>query len=282
MREIKYTNERGQSLVISDQDNYALLNITGLNPPTAIIQTNRIANFDGTAFTGSVVNQRNIVITMQLLGDAEDSRLNLYEVFKIKRKGTFYYRSDIIEARIEGYVEAVEVVPMSWPVVAMISLVCNKPYFEALDEIIADITSIDSHLEFPLELVSGGIELGTLQTFQEVNVINHGDIPVGMIIHFRSTGAVVNPKLLNTQTLEFIELSTTMESGDEITINTEVGQKRIERNRGGVIINLFNSLVIGSTFLQLHEGDNVLYGSATSGSTALLIEVQYRTKYSGV
>ena len=73
-----------------------------------------------------------------------------------------------------------------------------------------------------------------------------------------------------------------MESGDEITINTEVGQKRIERNRGGVIINLFNSLVIGSTFLQLHEGDNVLYGSATSGSTALLIEVQYRTKYSGV
>lgn len=282
MREIKFTNERGQSLVISDHDNYALLNITGLNPPTAIIQTNRIANFDGTTFIGSVVNQRNIVITLQLLGEAEVSRLKLYDVFKIKRKGTFYYRSDLIEAMIEGYVEAVEVMPMSWPVVAMISLICNKPYFEAMNDIIADVTSIDAHLEFPLELTSVGIELGTLQTLQEVNVINHGDIPVGMIIRFRSTGAVVNPKLLNTQTLEFIELDTTMESGDEITINIEVGQKRIERNRGGVIANLFNSLVIGSTFLQLHEGDNVLYGSASSGSTALLIEVQYRTKYSGV
>lgn len=282
MREIKFENERGQALIIGDGSDYALTSITGINPPTANIQTSSIANFDGTTFISSVVNQRNIVIALHLRGDVEANRLHLYDIFKIKRKGTFTYKSNLIEAQIEAYVETIDVPPMTYPVIALISLICPKPYFEALDSIIADITSIDGELSFPLELISSGIELGNLQTLQEVNVINPGDISIGLIIRFRSVGAVVKPKLLNTQTLDFIELDTSMIAGDIITINTEIGQKRIELNRGGVITNIFNTLVIGSKFIQLNEGDNVLYGSATSGSAALLIEVEYRAKYSGV
>lgn len=282
MREIKFVNERSQTLIMGDDSDYALTSITGISPSSANIQTSSIANFDGTTFISSVVNQRNIVIGLQLRGNVEANRLRLYDIFKIKRKGTFYYHSDLIEAQIEGYVEMVDVSPTNWPVVAMISLICPKPYFEALDSIISDITSIDAELSFPLQLFSTGIEMGSLQTSQEVNVINTGDIPVGMIIRFRSTGSVDNPKLLNTQTLEFIELSTSMIAGDIITINTEIGKKRIELNRGGVITNIFNTLVVGSKFIQLNEGDNVLYGSAESGSSALLIEVEYRAKYSGV
>ncbi|XCH78846.1 MAG: phage tail domain-containing protein [Candidatus Dehalobacter alkaniphilus] len=282
MREIKFVNERSQTLIMGDDSDYALTSITGISPSSANIQTSSIANFDGTTFISSVMNQRNIVIGLQLRGNVEENRLRLYDIFKIKRKGTFYYHSDLIEAQIEGYVEMVDVSPTNWPVIAMISLICPKPYFEALDSIIADVTSIDGELLFPLELLSSGIKLGSMQTLQEVNVINPGDISIGMIIRFRGVGAVVKPKLQNTQTLEFIELDTSMIAGDIITINTEIGQKRIELNRGGVITNIFNTLVIGSKFIQLNEGDNVLYGSAQSGSVSLLIEVEYRAKYSGV
>lgn len=282
MRTIKFENERGQSLILGDDTHYDLIDLTGINPPLANIQTSKVANFDGTTFISSLVNQRNIVIALQLRSDVEASRLQLYDVFKIKRKGVFTYLSDLIEAQIEAYVESIDVPPMRWPMVALISLICPKPYFEALDAIVADITSIENQLSFPLEIAPSGIELGTLQTLQAVNVVNPGDIPIGMMIRYRSIGAVVNPKLLNTQTLEFIELNTSMIAGDIITINTEIGQKRIELNRGGVFTNLFNSLVVGSKFLQLSEGDNILYGSAQSGATALMIEVEYRAKYSGV
>jgi len=282
MKHIKFENDRGSSLIIGDDSDYALINITGISPPTANISTSKIAGFDGTTFINSSVNQRNITLTLQLRGNIEANRLKLYDIFKIKRKGTFNYTSDLINAKIDAYVENVEAPPMDWPVKAFISLLCPQPYFEALDDIVTDITSIQYSLEYPLELLQIGIELGSLQTSEPVNVINPGDIPIGMIIRCRATGAVVNPKLVNTQTLEFIELNTTMESGDIITINTEVGNKRIERNRNGTITNLFNSLVVGSSFLQLTEGDNVLFGSAQSGSNALFIEVQYRAKYSGV
>lgn len=282
MREIRFTNDRDQSLVMDDASDYSLTSITGISPPNANIQTSSIANFDGTTFISSVVNQRNIVIALQINSDVEANRLRLYDIFKIKRKGTFYYHSDLIEAKIEAYVENIDVSPMNWPVVALISMICPRPYFEALDAIISDITSITGLLSFPLTLIASGIRLGNLQTSQAVNVINSGDIPIGMIIRYRATGSVVNPKLLNTQTMEYIELNTSMIAGDIITITTEIGQKRIELNRGGTITNIFNTLVVGSKFLQLSEGDNILYGSAISGSAALLIEVEYRNKYSGV
>lgn len=282
MKEIRFINDRGSSLILGDDSDYVLFDISGISPPNANISTSAIAGFDGATFISSSVNQRNIVITLELRGDIQANRLKLYDVFKIKRKGTFYYYSDLIEAKIDAYVESVSISPMTKPVRAFISLLCPKPYFESLNERAVDITSIDYLLDFPLELLSSGIELGSLNTTDPVNVINDGNIPIGMIIQMRATGAVVNPKLINTQTLEFIELNTEMEAGDVITINTEIGQKRIQRNRNGDIDNLFNSLVLGSTFIQLHEGDNVMLAVAESGSNALFVEVQYRVKYSGV
>ena len=83
-----------------------------------------LAGFDGSTFVNSTVNPRNIVLTLQLNGNVEDARRELYEIFKIKQKGTLTYTSERIEAQIEAYVEALEVPPMSWPVKAIISLLC--------------------------------------------------------------------------------------------------------------------------------------------------------------
>jgi hypothetical protein len=78
-----------------------------------------------------------------------------------------------------------------------------------------------------------------------------------------------------------LELNLTLQAGDIVTINTEIGKKRIELNQSGVITNQFNSLVLGSTFLQLDEGDNVLYVTSESGSSFLLTQIAFRPRYSG-
>ena len=151
-----------------------------------------------------------------------------------------------------------------------------------MQEILIDISFIEYALNFPLALKATGIQFGTIHPSEAVNIYNAGDITIGMKIRYTANGVVVNPKLINTQTLAYIELQTTLLAGDVIVITTEVGKKRIERTRNGETVNLFNALAIGSTFLQLEEGDNVLYATSQSGSSSLFTEITYRPRYSGV
>lgn len=282
MIQLQYINAKQQSLVFGEDKDFALIDFTGINPPKANIQIQSIAGFDGATFVNASVNPRNLVLTLQLQGDVEFNRQKLYESFKIKQKGTLIYTSERIQAQIEAYVEALEIPPMSWPVKALISLLCPQPYFEALEDILTDISFIESTFVFPLQLTESGIEMGIVVPSEAVNLFNPGQLSVGMKIRFTANGEVVNPKLINTQTLEFIELQTAMLAGDVLSITTEVGKKRIERQRNGETTNLFNTLVLGSTFLQLEEGDNVLYATSDSGSSSLFTEITFRPKYSGV
>lgn len=282
MIQLQYINAKQQSLSLGEDSDFALIDLTGINPPKANIQIQSIAGFDGATFVNASVNPRNLVLTLQLQGDVEVNRQKLYETFKIKQKGTVIYTSERIQAQVEAYVEALEIPPMSWPVKAMISLLCPQPYFEALEDILADISFIESTFAFPLQLTESGIEMGIVVPSEAVNLFNPGQLSVGMKIRYTANGEVVNPKLINTQTSEFIELQTTMLAGDVLTITTEVGKKRIERIRNGETANLFNTLVLGSTFLKLEEGDNVLYATSNSGSSSLFTEITFRPKYSGV
>ena len=282
MRTINYTNSKNETLVIVENTSFSLIDLSGIHPPNATVYMKSIAGFDGSTFVNSTVNPRNIVLTLQLHGDIEANRLKLYQFFKIKQKGTLTYTSDLIEAQIEAVVEALEILPMSWPVKALISLLCPQPYFEALQEILTDISFIEFSFAFPLDLRATGIAFGTVHPSEAINIFNPGDISIGMRIRYVANGTVVNPKLVNTQTLQFIELQTILQAGDVLVITTEVGKKRIERIRNGVNENLFNALVIGSTFLQLDEGDNVLYATSQSGSSFLFTEISFRPKYSGV
>lgn len=282
MIQLEYINAKQQSLVLGENSDFTLIDLTGINPPKANIQIQSIAGFDGATFVNASVNPRNLVLTLQLQGDVEVNRQKLYELFKIKQKGTLIYTSERIQAQIEAYVEALEIPPMSWPVKVLISLLCPQPYFEALEDILTDISFIESTFAFPLQLSDVGIELGIVVPSEAVNLFNPGQLSVGMKIRYTANGEVVNPKLINTQTLEFIELQTTMLAGDVLTITTEVGKKRIERLRNGETTNLFNTLILGSTFLQLEEGDNVLYATSGSGSSSLFTEITFRPKYSGV
>jgi len=266
MPTLQFINSNQQSLTLGDNPDFALLDFAGIHPPKANLNLQTITGFDGATFVSASVQPRNLFLTLQLQGDVEANRHKLYEIFKIKQNGTLKYTSELIEAQIEAYVETLEILPMTWPVKALISLLCPQPYFEALQHILVDISFIEATLAFPFQLETPGIEMGVVFPSEAVNLFNPGDIPIGMKI----------------RTLAFIELETTMVAGDVLTITTEVGKKRIERLRNGEATNLFNTLALESTFLQLEEGDNVLYATSQSGSSSLFTEISFRPKYSGV
>ena len=278
---LKYINTKNQMLILGEDPGFQLIDLQGIHPPKASFSTSTLAGFDGSRINTTIVNPRNIVLTIQLSGDIESNKLRLYDVFKLKREGTLIYTSPILQIQIEAVVESVEVLPMSWPIKAVISLLCPQPYFEDLQDNVVDVAAIQPALSFPLELFSSGVEIGIIQPSEAQNIVNPGDIPVGMTIRFQAIGTVVKPKIINTQTLESLELDLILQAGDVVTITTERGKKRIELNRSGVITNQFNSLVLGSTFLQLDEGDNVLFTTSVSGSSFLMTQILFRPRYVG-
>lgn len=282
MPTIQYVNSKNESLIIGESMDFSLIELSGLCPPKANIITKTRTGFDGSSVVSAVVNTRNLVMVLQMSTDVEANRLKVYDIFRIKQKGILTYTSELIQAQIEGYVESVEVLPMSWPVKVVISLICPQPYFEALQDILIDIASIEDALSYPLELFSSGIEIGIIHPSQALNVLNPGDISIGMTIKFQAIGEVINPKIINTLSLQSIELEIVMQAGDIIQVTTEVGKKKIELIHAGETTNIFNTLVMGSVFMQLESGDNVLYTTSETGSTFLLTQVIFRPKYSGV
>ncbi|MGN1167202.1 MAG: phage tail family protein [Lachnospiraceae bacterium] len=281
---IDYENTRGDKLRISDgsESQYIFYDIDGVSSPDAAINTESTAGYDGSTVVNTSVGNRNIVITVQIAGDATTAKKGLYKVFQVKKHGTLYYKSDGWDVKIPCYTEKLEIVPTAKPLQAVISLICPQPYFEALESIKNDLQSITDGFYFPLVLLEEGIPLGIINQQLAVNVVNDGDVDLGMIVEFRASGAVSNPKLINTQTLEYIQIEADMIAGDLITVCTENKKKRVTLLRNGVESNYFNYLADGSTFLRLEEGDNEFQYTADGGESNLFITIRYTPYYTGV
>ena len=115
-----------------------------------------------------------------------------------------------------------------------------------------------------------------------VDCYNSGDVATGMRIRFSALGTVENPILLNVDTLEFIQINATMQTGDVIEINTEYGSKGATLYRNGETIDYYRYIDVDSTFMQLNIGDNIFRYDAGSGVNAMEVSLVYNAKYLGV
>ena len=282
---IDYYNGKGKKVRISDglETQFAFSDISGVCPPQATINTTTTAGYDGSTVNNTSVGQRNIVLTVRILGDATAGKKELYSVFKSKQQGELFYKSDGWEVKIPCYTEKLEIVPTAKPLTAVISLICPQPYWEALETLNVETETLTDGFYFPLVLLESGIPLGVINAQDTVNVENDGDVELGFTVKFiANDGSVSNPKIINTQTLEYIELEAEMQAGDVISVCTIQGNKRVTLTRNGEDINYFNKLVDGSAFMQLQEGDNEFQFSAAGGSANMLVRMSYIPRYIGV
>ena len=62
-----------------------------------------------------------------------------------------------------------------------------------------------------------------------VAIENKGAVPVGMTIVFKANGTLENPSLINVNTQKYFKINKTMRAGEEIRINTMIGEKKDSR-----------------------------------------------------
>ncbi|MBR5835574.1 MAG: phage tail family protein [Bacteroidales bacterium] len=284
MFELKVENIMGDVITLTQNESaYQVINIEGLNPPNAMINSSPVVGRDGSRFQSSKLEDRNLVITVKINGDVEKNRINLYRYFKSKRWHKIYYKNGSRDVYIEGYVESIENNLFTDNQTMQISIVCHDPYFKSMEEIVTDISQVLASFEFPFA-ISDPIPFSVLVKDRIINIVNDGEADTGLMIFVRATGTVPDLRIFNDLTGEFFGFDQEMIAGDQIVINTNRGEKSITLTRDGVDHNVISGVSRNSTWLTLAMGDNQFtYGTESGrGEEFLEINFRHRTIYEGV
>ena len=282
MYELKVKNDKGEVLNLSTSSNYNVYKITGLQPPSVVINSSVNATTDGSTVNSLRAGTRNIVLYMTLEGEVENSRINLYRYFPLKKRITLYFKNGSRDVCIEGYVEVIECDLFTSKQVAQISLLCPQPYFKAVDELITHFNEVTSLFEFPFSMPAEGVAISCITANVRKSIINTGDIPSGLIIELYAVGDVINPVVYDTFKRTNFRLRFTMKKGDRIVINTNTGSKTVTLTRDGVTSNIMGYMTPDSTWLTLESGDNVFTYDSEGDNSNLQLSFTASVLYGGV
>lgn len=278
-RKIICENSKGQRITIGYQKPYWLTSVDGIGSPQFTVYTSKGAYQDGEIYTGTTAEKRNILLSIGICGNFVDNWDYLCSVLRPNDKGTLYYFHGNTVRKINYYLESLSLADSNTVVKAVTaSLICPNPFFEALEEQQADLSTWRGNITFPLRLhnpFTVGQKVNSLIT----NVYNPGDVAVGMKVRMVANASVSNPSLLNVDTGETMRISVDMGIGDQIIVTTHMGNKEVALIRNGQQTEINQYWDYTSTWIQLREGDNVLKYDAESGADNLGVSIYFTPAY---
>lgn len=275
-------NKYGEQLALTGNDDYILLSVSGLTPPTATINTTVIQTMDGAAFNSSRLNTRNIVLTILPQCNVEKNRIGLYKYIKSKQYIKLYLKNGRRNVWIDGYIESVEGNLYERSQQIQVSIICPDPMFKTVSETYYSFSNVVDKFKFPFAIDADGVPISEVSEYQMLNVVNDSDDETGVIIELTATGKIVEPKIHNTTTGDVFQLNFEMLPGDLITINTRKGNKGVTLTREGVTTNIINKVERGSSWFNLLVGDNIFAYETVYGSNSLNVTIRLQTVYEGV
>lgn len=282
MYKLKVKYNQYNTVELTNNPDYNVYNIEGIDQADASLNSSVNTTTHGSKITSARVESRNIVIYLKLKGDIEKSRLKLYQYFPQCEEVTIYFSNGRRNVYICGTVEKVNCPPFTSNQVAQISILCEQPFFKAIDEVVTTFGEIMPLFEFPFSIPEEGIEFSTITQHIRQSIINKSEVETGAIITLHATGEVVNPIIYDITTGEYLKLKFTLQNLDTIIINTNTGEKSISLIRNGIQSNILGYMDLGSKWFKLLPGDNVFSYDTESGNSNLQITFTTSILYSGV
>ena len=283
MFSLQLENENGNVVNINDNETYVVLNVSGLNPPSASIYTSKSLNKKGLKYNGSSLNERNIVIDIKLLGDVERSRNALYEWIDTEQYVKIYYKNGVKNAYCEGYVEDVTIDYFSQSEIVSVAIICPNPYWKDLQGIAADLSLLLSQFVFPFSIGSEGVPFSTIRDKNVSSVYNQG-AETGARFTITCNGEVKALKIYNAQegSKEAFQINATLPAGWIVVIDTESNPKTCKAFKpDGTTENLLK-YVVDPTWFTLKKGENVFGYSCEPDSLNAQVTIAFTHKYLGV
>jgi phage-related protein len=258
---MEFTNGNGVKTNLDDRLNYFLLDVDGLGAPISTVQAQKAPFQDGVTYIDTVVEERLITAEVALYAPSgetiTDVRKDFLSLLNPKLgPGSLHYAGKSIPVYIfngpkfpTGNKRSTSLMHQ----IALITFLAPDPYWKSS----ANISTI-AH---------------------QFTAANDGDVTTPIELVIEASGAdVVNPKITNSDTGEYIELNYTVADGESVYINTAFGKKEITLESDDT--NLFQYLTSGSTLFWLETGTNTFSRSASSGTVAG--EMRWYNRYLGV
>ena len=254
--------------------------IKGLNPPTGTVSTSSYAGMNGNYLNNAFIEKRNVVIPFEMRGfHIEEKRHELYRVVKTSRYIKIYYSTKNISVYAEGIVETCEMENFEKLTSGQISILCPDIYWYSTETQIAEYSRVKGAFHFVCPDNDAPFPIGVYNT-QDMMIINNSGDEVGFTLEI-SGGPAKNPTIYNALTNEYMQISGDIQKGDIITITTKTGNKTVLLEREGVVTNIINRLVSGSTWLNLKTGENKFYVTASEGLNRIKVRLIHRNAYLG-
>lgn len=280
---LRLENESANIVDINDGVRYVVLNVSGLNPPSASIFTSKSSNRKGSKYNGSTLNERNIVITIKILGDVEKNRNALYAWVDSEQYTKIYYQNEVKNVYCEGHVEDCVVDMFTDNEIMNVAIICEDPYWKDLAEISMDISSVLKRFTIPFAIDRAGVPFSTIRQDNATAIFN-GGAETGARFHIRTTGTVENLTIHSATdiTKKFI-LRYTIPANWTVVIDTDSSPKTCKAYKpDGTVQNMMPFIGANPTWFVLKKGYNKFGYTADSGVMNMSISVNFTNKFLGV
>lgn len=250
----------------------------------------KYVNQIGVYVTGTSLETRSVTIQGWVIAENESlmtiRKTTLNRFFNPQQAVDLFYKDYVLRFLPNTSIRYSTVIAENNEVICKFKVegYCPDPLFSEQVESKVAAASTQAMFHFPLIISEtpnppGGIIFGLRQPSLIVTVTNNGAVDVGMKIVFRASGTLTNPSLIEVNTQKFFKVNKTMVAGEEITIDTIIGEKKIEGYLNGITSNYFKYRDLDSEWLQLKVGDNLFRYDADQNVGNLEVYIYYNNKY---
>lgn len=282
MYKLQVTNEQGATLALNPSSDYIVTDVSGVTPPTATINSSELAGGDGALYNSSRIDSRNIVLTVVIKQPIERNRIGLYQYFRMGKKINLQFENGTRKVQTTGYIESFDTSLFTSKQTVVISILCLDPFLRSAEEIVNELSSVIALFEFPFAIEEAGIPFSEIDMLADTAIVNGGEANTGVIITLFASQTVVNPVVYDNSNRALFRVNMTMQARDEITINTNRGEKSVILTREGVDSNIINSISDDSTWFSIPPGENSFSCGADDGAEYLIMTVYHYDLFEGV
>lgn len=272
----KYVNEMNESITFLYANGFLIDKPQGIDTLNVRHSEAQGINQVGSTFQSSNVQSRPVTINGRLVGSFQDTRKEqLLSVIRPDLSAKFYADDYYLDVR-----------PTATPVIEgrsnnpsfQFSVLAAYPYWQKDSSASATLSGVRKSFKFPWN-ISKKYRFGEVITAAFINVYNEGQVPVPFTVTFSAIDAVVNPKLIEADTNEYLLLNKSMVAGEKVVVEITHDRTYVNSSVDG---ECRGALDLGSSFFRLAVGDNVIKPEAQSGKANLNVRIDFAAEIVGI
>lgn len=272
----RYVNSLGGEIIFDYDHGYLINKPDGIDTLSINLSTAQGIGQIGATVQAQSVQVRPIVISGILCGEDQDAKKDaLQAVVRPDLSGTLYADTWAIEVYVS---ETPSIGPQPKFAEFNFSLTAPHPYWKSASQNSLHLVGVEPRFKFPWN-TSKSYQFGhRIETAYSI-IHNSGQTDCPFKITILAVDTVVDPKIENMLTGEFLQIEKTLVPGEQLVIETTHDRTYVTSSVDG---DCRGALTLESNLFRLHTGNNVLRPSAESGLSDVDLSISFAPERVGI